>query len=207
MTCAFMGKLLVDWRVPYEGSRPTQEHALVTALAGFVFERDLSEAEAANLMVLRGAKPRLPYNSFLTEEVLDEVDAVLGEDEFREFKLEIKKTKENFIDPARHRRDNVGLQRCEANQNRKPKHIKGAEFTQAQAKTFLPKVTGCAISLETVWHGRWKVAYPAVHPPCSTSATFPRGGASRAALLIVLTWVWDRHFESTGASCPWDLSE
>lgn len=181
--------------------------ALVTAFAGFVFERDLSEADAASLMVLRGAKPRLPYNSFLAGEVFGEVDGVLGEDEIREFNIDIKKTKENFIDPAAHRRDNVGLQRREANQNRKPKHIKGIEFAQAQAKTFLPKVTGCAICLETVWHGRWKVAHPVVHPPCSTSATFPRGVASRPALLIVLRWVWDRHFESTGASCPWDLSE
>lgn len=209
MTCAFMSKLLVDWQVSYEGPRPTQEVALVAALAGFVFERVLPEAEVKTLMAARGAKPRLPYASFLTEEVLGEVDGVLGEDEIRECKNEIRKTKEAFLDPATQTRRSGSAPTRAANMQRKPKYIKGVDMTQVQAKAYLPKVAGCAISLETVWHGRWKVAYPAATPPpppCSISATFPKGGDSRPALLIVLRWVWDRHFESTGELCPWDLT-
>jgi len=207
VTCGYMSKLINDWKVPYEKPKPTLERALVATLAGHVLGKTLTEAEINNLMEIRTAKPTLPFLSPLTEAVLDDADDVLDESEIKAAKDELKRTNAEFAHAEARQAGEGAKAGPKGKKKRAPTLIKGVQFTQLEAKGFLPKVQGCTISLETVWHGRWKVAYPCLHPPNTMHGMFEKDGQQRSALFVCLRWAWDNHFKATGESCPWDLSE
>ena len=70
-----------------------------------------------------------------------------------------------------------------ARKKKNPVLVKSTDTSQIQGKAFLPDCKGCSISLECVWHGRWKVACPCDEPPRVFSATFTKGGQNWTTLL------------------------
>jgi hypothetical protein len=87
-------------------------------------------------------------------------------------------------------------------------HEFASDIVVADVKPFLPNVVGCTISLETMWHHRWKAQYPRPsHLEQSIGRIFGGTSAlnSRSALIIVLCQIWAWHEEATGESCPWDF--
>ena len=86
-----------------------------------------------------------------------------------------------------------------------------AHCTQEHAKTLLPKVAGCQVSLTSVWHHRWSCKYPKRFEgdpyggPCQRSFGGSTGISSREALKFCLLQVWAWHSFLTGEECPHDF--
>jgi hypothetical protein len=76
------------------------------------------------------------------------------------------------------------------------------------ATKLLPEVDGCSITIETLWHLRFKVNYPTWEPPFGTSMCFNDEDptSKRIAMLFCLTWAWTHHERQEGVVCPYDLS-
>ena len=74
----------------------------------------------------------------------------------------------------------------------------------AAAQKYKPDIAGCVLSLESEWHCRWKISYPCLVPPFTTSAMLEETDAkdSRRALYVVLKWAWEQHKKSMVWSAP-----
>ena len=74
---------------------------------------------------------------------------------------------------------------------------------------FLPQVHGCTMSVQTMWHTRWRVSYPNFRPPftkaCNFEATDPK--SIHNAVVSCIRWCWKMHVENDGQTCPWELND
>jgi hypothetical protein len=81
------------------------------------------------------------------------------------------------------------------------------EFSQDEAKVWIPGVSGCTLTFDDVLHMRWKISYPNSEAPFSTSCVWGPDITSRTALFHCLQWAWECHQRATGEECPFDFSE
>lgn len=94
------------------------------------------------------------------------------------------------------------------NANREPLGHHGVAHTSCEAaKEYLPRIQGCNLVLEELWHARWKCTYPRQEPPRMVSRSFGEtcGVSSEDALSFVLRTVWGWHTAQTGEPCPWQF--
>lgn len=83
--------------------------------------------------------------------------------------------------------------------------IVGAQWTAMEAREFLPAARGVSISIHTERSWQAKYLQRTTPGPKSHMRTWSADVTHRDALLAVLSWVWARHAEATGESCPWEL--
>ena len=90
---------------------------------------------------------------------------------------------------------------------RKMRTLAADDYTDVEARLFLPAVVGCSLQNDTVLHRRWKVTCPTPpDDPGVYSRVWSEPRASVAALREVLAWCWARHEEACGEQCAYDLS-
>jgi hypothetical protein len=76
------------------------------------------------------------------------------------------------------------------------------EYSAKEFKKLLPAVKGVACTIDTKWHNRVTVAYPAVREPFSKGTPF--GPASKEGLSVqqafnrCAAWAWAAHTEQNG---------
>ncbi len=84
------------------------------------------------------------------------------------------------------------------------------EYSAKEFKKLLPAVKGVACTIDTKWHNRVIVAYPAVREPFSKGTPF--GPASKEGLSVqqafnrCAAWAWAAHTERTGEEAPFDFN-
>ena len=118
-------------------------------------------------------------------------------DEVAEYAAAVDALKSTFIKPTA-KKGPAPKKRKLAAKNLEALHL---------AQQYVPKQDGCSLSLETVWHARWKGSYPRPLPPYTHGQPFDPDSpeSMRKALVLVLRWLWDEHEKATGNVCPWDL--
>ena len=82
-------------------------------------------------------------------------------------------------------------------------------YSQPGLRGLLPPSGGCLMTLESKWHTRWRVKYPA-GPPSQTSKSFSMAAAGKVsekqAVLHCLKFAWQVHIRETGEDPPlWQL--
>ncbi|CAK0912132.1 unnamed protein product [Prorocentrum cordatum] len=72
-----------------------------------------------------------------------------------------------------------------------------SEYKRQKAKSFLPDVAGCRLSLERYWDLRIRVSYPTEMAPFSTSRVYEEGDdvTFKLAVSYCLKWVWEHHMK------------
>jgi hypothetical protein len=84
------------------------------------------------------------------------------------------------------------------------------EYSSKEFKKLLPQVKGVSCTIDTKWHNRIVVSYPAVREPFSKGTPF--GPASKDGLTVqqafhrCAAWAWAAHLEKTGEECPYDFT-
>lgn len=179
---------------------PTLEAELAELLVRHCLP-DRTDDEIKSILHSRHQHQKQRVQSYLTPENLDASHDVLEEDVVKEVKDDLRR---QAVTAAA--RSAPSQPQKEGRQPTKPKPLRGDTFTQGEAKAFLPPTPGCSIHKDIIWHHRWVLKYPRETPPYSTSMTFAKAGAERAALLHVLSWAWDLHEKDFGSPCPWELS-
>ena len=82
-------------------------------------------------------------------------------------------------------------------------------YSQPGLRGLLPPIEGCFMTLESKWHTRWRVKYPA-GPRNQTSKSFSMAAAGKVsekqAVLHCLKLAWQAHIRETGEDPPlWQL--
>ena len=202
MTKEYMTKLMHLLEVPVERF-PQSEVDLAIALITFAIpgiDNDLLAA-ALDHRGSKAIKPR--FDTALSKDtIMQAADLLEGEaqsaiDEVAEYAAAVDALKSTFIKPKA-KKGPAPKKRKLAAKNLEALHL---------AQQYVPKQDGCSLSLETVWHARWKGSYPRPLPPYTHGQPFDPDSpeSMRKALVLVLRWLWDEHEKATGNVCPWDL--
>lgn len=214
MTCVHLG-MLISWAgVPYEGTRPSKEAAMVELLCRWQFPTATDE-EIQQMMTRR--KPQPVRQHFLTEENAEAVEGLMNKDEA----MEVKKTTKAFAKKAKKRcslaevGDDAPLAALAMGSSSsgsgagRRRVVPARAYTVEEASALLPGAAGTWLGIHK--KVAWQVKYPARKVrPRSHTETWDVNAADAsyfACMVKCLEWAWMAHQEVTGDKCPWDFSE
>lgn len=191
--------------IEVDGPMPTIVHDLIRLLLRNTFP-DMDYDEVESIVAKRAARAQgsSKFQVHLAENAELAMDA-LHNDDMQEVEKEIDELRKDI---ARKSRKDIMPKPKVLTKHKKIGAFKGDHYTAEQLLTYLPKVKGCKIFVQTdEWHHRITVYYPKDTAPYSCSKSFAKGGSQKGAAAFCLNWAWTQHRAATGVPCPWDLSD
>jgi hypothetical protein len=203
MTVPMMQRLVSHLKLEFErGGKPTREWDVTQTLVKHVLPK-AAPGEVEAIMAKRDACPTPVYTTYLTTKAMDACRDAMDADEFdnavHELERESKKVSRSQAKAPHKPKASAKPPRKPT--ARAPRPDPSQNYTQEEAKAFLPIAKGCTIIKDIKLHMRWQVHYPRTSSPFSMSCAF--GANQHEALLVCLRWVWEQHVLHGGEACPW----
>ena len=202
MTCTFCTKLLKYLEVNIV-PLPTLEDDIVMCLEKNV----LPEKTHEELLEICSQRHRMKikFKTQLTPELVTQTADILGDGTTKEMTNELL----NYVKKIKAERNLLPKPKADPKKKLRQRDLAAKDLDSWQAaQKYKPNVPNCVLSMETEWHGRWKITYYRDLPPYSCQAAFdPKDPASkRSALYKVLRWAWQEHLvKNPQETCPWNL--
>ena len=231
-TVAELQWLIKKEKFPTPGGMPTLERDCVYVCVKGALPY-LTEDDVHNLVEMRSCRRKTNMESIVTAANVDDLQGALDQDDYAVIASAVKKdatAKAPKLAAAKPVRQHVPPvvvaspvhaevasgsrdvpQHVAAKagiKNNVPRPAADAKYSLEEARTFLPNVPGCILSIHS---GRaWQVKYMRAKGPGPKSHMCTWMGRAalsyNQALKDTLEWAWEKHLETCpGASCPWDF--